>query len=277
MAAGRALAVNQSTVQRRLAGSNGASVARSSTAADGLPPDRARRGDGAHAEAVERAVLAFERHLHTLAAETVGVVRMTCPEPLVNRITQTSLLDRFHARHPTLRVQFVMSDKYIDLGQGEADIALRSGDTDDDELVGRKIGDSIWAVYASRTYVERHGQPASVEDLDSTCPGRLRRHDGQASRRPMAAHRWRRTRRSSPAATACSACSTRSRRASASGPCPASGRRRGRPCACARTGSRARPDLAAAPTPELRRTPRVAALFDFLVEEIDTLKPILTG
>ena len=30
-------------------------------------------------------------------------------------------------------------------------------------------------------------------------------------------------------------------------------------------------------TPELRRTPRVAALFDFLVEEIDALKPILTG
>lgn len=30
-------------------------------------------------------------------------------------------------------------------------------------------------------------------------------------------------------------------------------------------------------TAELRRTPRVAAFFDFIVEEIDTLKPILTG
>lgn len=44
--------------------------------------------------------------------------------------------------HPTLRVQFVISDRYIDRGQGEADVALRSVDTDDD-LVGRKIGDSI--------------------------------------------------------------------------------------------------------------------------------------
>ena len=42
-----------------------------------------------------------------------------------------------------------MSDKYLDLSKGEVDVALRSGDTDDGELVGRKIGDSLWAVYAS--------------------------------------------------------------------------------------------------------------------------------
>ena len=30
-------------------------------------------------------------------------------------------------------------------------------------------------------------------------------------------------------------------------------------------------------TPELRRTPRVAAFFDFIVSEIDTLRPIITG
>ena len=30
-------------------------------------------------------------------------------------------------------------------------------------------------------------------------------------------------------------------------------------------------------TPELRQTPRVNAFFDFIVEEIDALRPILTG
>ena len=30
-------------------------------------------------------------------------------------------------------------------------------------------------------------------------------------------------------------------------------------------------------TPELRRTPRVSAFFDFIVSEIDTLRPIITG
>jgi len=29
--------------------------------------------------------------------------------------------------------------------------------------------------------------------------------------------------------------------------------------------------------PDVRRAPRVAALFDFMVQEIETLRPILTG
>ncbi len=43
-------------------------------------------------------------------------------------------------------------------------MALRSGDTDAD-LIGRKVADSIWAVYSSRDYLQRHAAPASVEDL----------------------------------------------------------------------------------------------------------------
>ena len=44
-------------------------------------------------------------------------------------------------------------------------MALRSGDTDDGILTGRKIADSIWAIYASRAHIERHGAPQSVEEL----------------------------------------------------------------------------------------------------------------
>ncbi len=59
-----------------------------------------------------------------------------------------------------------MSDRYVDLTKGEADIALRSGDTDDEQLVSRKIADSIWAVYASKSYVARNGKPDRVEDIN---------------------------------------------------------------------------------------------------------------
>lgn len=54
-----------------------------------------------------------------------------------------------------------MSDRYLDLSKGEADVAFRSGDTDD----GRKIADSVWAVYASEDYIARHGKPTRAEDL----------------------------------------------------------------------------------------------------------------
>src|SRR6185369_8756716 len=55
--------------------------------------------------------------------------------------------------------------RYLDLLQGDADVALRSGDTDE-ALVGRKVADSVWGIYASTPYIEKHGQPTSVEEIN---------------------------------------------------------------------------------------------------------------
>lgn len=278
LAAGRALGVDQSTVQRRMTELErrlGQSLVQ-------RQPSGYRLTEFGHellpfAEAVERAAQGFERHLHTLANHATGTIRLTCPEPIVNRLTQSGILDRFQVRHPGLGVQFVMSDKYVDLSQGEADVALRSGDTDDDELVGRKIADSVWAVYASRAYIKRQGQPASVEDLP--------RHALVGFDETMARHRiaqW--LQRVAPDAALAARSSSvlglvySVKAGIGVGPLPVP------------IGD-AEPDLVQVlgPVPELtriwrmlttrelRRTPRVSAFFDFIVEEIDALKPILTG
>ncbi len=278
LAAGRALGVDQSTVQRRLSELErriGQSLVR-------RQPTGYRLTEFGHemlpfAETVENAVLAFERQLQTLAGEATGVIRMTCPEPIVNRITQTGMIDRFHAKHPALKLQFVMSDKYMDLRQGDADVALRSGDTDDGELVGRKIGDSVWAVYASQAYIAQHGQPERIEDLA--------RHALVGFDDSMARHRlsqW--LREVAPDAELAS------RSSSVLGLVYSVKAGLGVGALPMPLGD-AEPDLVRVfgpvpaltriwrmlTTPELRRTPRVSAFFDFIVEEIDTLRPILTG
>ena len=163
LAAARALKVNQSTVQRRLSELEARLGLR---LVERLPRGYRLTPAGAAvlpaAEAVEGAVEAFTRSASEAA--NVGVLRLTCPEPIAIRLTRSGLLDRFQAQHPELRVEFVLADRYVDLSKGEADVALRSGDTDAD-LVGRKVADSIWAVYASRDYLRRHAAPTSVEDL----------------------------------------------------------------------------------------------------------------
>ena len=118
-----------------------------------------------HAERVEQAARDFYQKIEALRSQAVCVIRVTCPEPIVVRLKQSGLIDRFHASYQGLRVEFVMSDRFLDLMKGEADVALRSGDTGDGELVGRKIGDSLWAVYASRRYLEERGPPGRIEDL----------------------------------------------------------------------------------------------------------------
>ena len=166
IAAAKALGVNQSTVQRRLADLE-AQLGAKLVARDARGYHLTDLGVALlpKAEDVARAADSFAQALSELTRDGLGVIRLTCPEPIALKLSQSGLLDRFHAKHPGLHVEFVLSDAYVDLTKGEADVALRSGDTDDNVLVGRKIADSLWAVYASRQYVERHGQPASVAEI----------------------------------------------------------------------------------------------------------------
>jgi DNA-binding transcriptional LysR family regulator len=167
LAAAKTLGVNQSTVSRRLAEleerlgrrlvERHVGGYRLTELGEQLRPD---------AERVETAVVAFERHLTSCQKEITGVLRLTCPTTVARRLAGTSLIDTFHARHPGLRVELVMSDQYLDLAKGEADIAIRAGQSPDEDLVGRKIGETRWAVYASRSYVDRHGRPQRTEDIE---------------------------------------------------------------------------------------------------------------
>lgn len=166
LSAGRFLGVNQSTVQRRLVNLEAQLGQR---LVERLPTGYQLTELGQamvpFARAVETSAAEFEKNFTNLARAQLGVIRLTCPEPVAFRLTQTGFLNRFHDAHPNLRVEFVLSDHYVDLAKGEADVALRSGDTDDDILVGRKIADSLWAIYASRDYVERHGAPSSIDEI----------------------------------------------------------------------------------------------------------------
>jgi DNA-binding transcriptional LysR family regulator len=166
LAAARRLGVNQSTVQRRLAELEarlGERLVERQVA--GYRLTDLGQAVLAQAEAVEAAAEAFAQAVHDQGRSARGVIRLTCPEPIAFRLTKSGILERFHRANPGLTVEFVLSDQYVDLTKGEADVALRSGDTDDAVLVGRKIADSLWAVYASPAYVERHGAPASEEEM----------------------------------------------------------------------------------------------------------------
>lgn len=277
-AASRALGVNQSTVQRRLV-----------ELERGLGQALVRRHPSGYrltafaeqllplAQQVEQAVLALTQHVEAFQRDVTGVVRVTCPEPLVYRISNSTLLERFRARYPGLQVEFVTSDKYLDFAKGEVDIALRSGDTEDNALVGRKVGDSLWAVYASPKYTARRGQPNGVADLE--------RHDWVSFDDTMSKHRaatW--LQQVAPQAHIVA------RNNSVLGLVNSAKAGLGLAALPTALGD-AEPELVRVlgpvpelariwrvlTTPELRHTPRVAALFDFLVDEVDALRPIITG
>jgi DNA-binding transcriptional LysR family regulator len=278
LAAARSVSKSQSTVHRRLdeleAGLGAALVKRHPTGYRLTPFGLSMLP---YAEEVESAVMRFEHHQATLAREETGVVRLTCPEPIMYLITKSGLLDKFHTLYPELRVEFVLSDKYLDISKGDADVALRSGDTDDGVLVGRKIADSLWAVYASRSFIETSGRPDKVEALQH--------FPIVALDEAMSGHRL-----SQWLAQVVPQAAFASRNSSILGLINSVKAGLGVGALPMALGDK-EPELVRVfgPVPELtrawrilahpdiRKTPRVSAFFDFIAHETDTLRPILTG
>ena len=277
-AAARVMNIDQSTVQRRLAALEqriGQSLVERQTT--GYQLTAYGKSALPFAQAIEQRVLAFENFLQSSARELKGVLRLTCPEPIVLRISKSTLLERLYAAHPGLRVEFVMSDHYVVLKKGEADVAFRSGDTQDNLLVGRKIADSLWAVYGGRDYLAQYGQPRHIGELDQ--------HAWVGFDDTMANHRatlwlWQVAPGARLVATS----------ASVLGTIHFAKANLGLAALPTALGD-AEPDLVRVLGPiieltrswrmlttrQLRRTPRVAAFFAFVASEAPAMRQILTG
>jgi molybdate transport repressor ModE-like protein len=225
---------------------------------------------------VEDAVNSLERFLVASDETPTGSVRVTCSESIGYRLTQSSLLDKFYDRHPGLRVEMIMSDKSLDISKGEADVAIRAGSPNEETLVGRKIADVPWALYCSRKYVDRHGQVTCIEDLNGHA---IIEFDGEI--RDHHAARWLRS--VAPDAKVVARSNTvsglmmtvRSGAGLAPLPMPLAGRDPDLICALGPVAGLYSP-IYLLTHPDLRRTPRIGAFFDFVVEELETVRAVLT-
>jgi DNA-binding transcriptional LysR family regulator len=93
-----------------------------------------------------------------------GVLRLALPpEYGVRRIVP--LLPAFFARHPLLKIDLMMSDRYENLIAEGADLALRIGDLPDSSFVARKLESARRLFIAAPSYLARRGSPTSLADL----------------------------------------------------------------------------------------------------------------
>jgi len=166
IAAARVLGVSQPTVQRRLVAFEQAIGRRLvESHPTGYRLTDLGKAMLPQAERIEEEVAAFERGMASSDKGLTGTLKVTCAEGM-GRGFLTPLLEVFRARYPAVQVELRMTDRFLDLAKGEADIALRTREPSEGALVARKLADIPWAVYASRDYVERRGRPERVEDLE---------------------------------------------------------------------------------------------------------------
>jgi DNA-binding transcriptional LysR family regulator len=166
LAAGRALRVSQTTVARRVA---------SLEEALGLPLFEKRQAGYAltpageelleRARQVQAAATGFADAAAAQTRETSGTVRITTQDIFAVTLL-APMLRELHERHPEILIELDDSQHFRDLGEGEADIALRSAYGDIGAgVVGRRLGPDDWTLYCSRDYAAANGVPTTKAQL----------------------------------------------------------------------------------------------------------------
>lgn len=164
-AAAQALAVNHSTVFRRL---NTLEKELGSKLfqrlASGYRPTESGDRLIAAAEHMETEAIALDRDLTGGDTRLSGKLRVTCSETLAFRgITED--IARFRKTQPGIAVELAVDNRTYDLSRREADVAFRAMRPKEGDLFGRKLIDVRWSVYASGGYLSARGTPKRLSEL----------------------------------------------------------------------------------------------------------------
>jgi DNA-binding transcriptional LysR family regulator len=151
--AARQLGVEHTTVSRRLAAIEeqlGAPLFYRTPAGYLLTPHGKKAL--ASAETMERAAMAIAARTRESAGKVVGIVRVAMLEELASEWLGPQL-PTFRALHPGIDLQIVVGIRQLDLGRGEADLAVRNPRPRQLGLSASRLARSHFGLYASKKLV----------------------------------------------------------------------------------------------------------------------------
>jgi len=95
-----------------------------------------------------------------------GTLRLTSSITFGERYLASAITE-FITRYPAMRFDVELSDRAVDLVDEGFDIAVRIGPIGSQNVVGRKIGETRLVCCAAPSYLARHGEPRTPEELSS--------------------------------------------------------------------------------------------------------------
>ncbi|KWK65889.1 LysR family transcriptional regulator [Burkholderia ubonensis] len=93
-----------------------------------------------------------------------GRLKVNLPPAMAKQI-MVPALPAFLAAHPSITIELGVTDRQIDLVGEGVDCVVRVGALDDSGLIAKRIGSLTTCTCASPAYLERFGEPETVEDL----------------------------------------------------------------------------------------------------------------
>jgi DNA-binding transcriptional LysR family regulator len=143
--------------------------------------DEGREFLGHARHAVAATDFALER-VQRVKGKASGLMRLSCQTgfgrmAVVPRLT--AILENF----PDLDIELSLQDTWPNLVEQGIDLRIHVGEVEDETVIAQLIGHKpIW-LFASRSYVEKYGEPQTPDDLAQHC---VIRFTGASSKRPWA-------------------------------------------------------------------------------------------
>ncbi len=272
--AARLLKVNHSTVFRRVnALEDKLGVRLFERLPEGYAMTEAGESVREAGERIEDEVLGLSRKLIGRDLGLHGTLRVTAPDAFAIKLL-TPIMVQFSQHYPDIRLELSMANNYLDLTRREADVAIRATTTPPEAAIGRRLCALVTTVYGATSYLEKQQPDQAMERHSWLMP------DDALAQLPFA--NWLRKR--FPAATVVY------RSNSLLGLFEAGKRGMGvvpLPCFLGDPEAGLQrlmdpPDELASELwllthPDLRRTARVRAFMDFLMQSIDSERKLIEG
>ena len=106
----------------------------------------------------------LKAELHGRQTEPSGWVRVGVSASVAESIIAPSL-PALYEKYPRLHIEVLADDRLSDMARDGIDIAIRTGAVHSETLVARQVGTASRTLYASPSYLAKHGNPQHPDDL----------------------------------------------------------------------------------------------------------------
>src|SRR6266481_167280 len=118
-----------------------------------------------YAEAIESSALAIEENVAGVASEPTGDVRVATMEG-IGSFYLAPRMPILRKLFPEIRIELMTERHLISLTKREADISVSFAQMTGPRLISEEVGTFQLRLYASAQYLDRMGEPRTIEDLD---------------------------------------------------------------------------------------------------------------
>lgn len=165
LGASRSLGISQPTIGRHIAElESQLGVVLFERTGRGLLPSEMALRLAESARAMEDGALQLQRKVSSAQNRISGTVRLSASQPSACYLLPP-ILARMQQALPDIQIELVVSNAVSNLLRREADIALRMVPPAQSTLVAKRIGKMTLGAYAHRDYLRRRGTPTQPVDL----------------------------------------------------------------------------------------------------------------